>query len=442
MKRVNFYTRLIISYLEIDVILIAIIMMGMSFATKTRGIISVASEEIQNEVTGLIQRYEIYYAIAFLISAAIMTAIAIYFGNTIRKTMKMLSEAADELAKGNTNVVLEKKTEDEFGVLIDKFKVVTENRKKDAMLLEEVSNGNLTIRPVPRSEEDLLGNSLKKMVAKSRNALSHISEAANQVLISASEVSGASDALARGSTEQASAIEQITASMDDIAEKTKMNAKEATCAASMMEETMSAVKEGNAKMQEMMQAMSDINHSSESISKIIKVIDDIAFQTNILALNAAVEAARAGDAGKGFAVVAEEVRNLAAKSATAASETAELIETSIRTVATGTSIADTTAKSLDKVTGDVQRGAEIVANIAESSTYQASAIEQIDTAITQVSMVVQTNSATSEECAAASEELSAQARRMKELLSVYKLGGRINREAEDEENELIIALDH
>ena len=193
-------------------------------------------------------------------------------------------------------------------------------------------------------------------------------------------------------------------------------------ASELVAQAIEEVKRGNAQMQDMMTAMQEINESSESISKIIKVIDDIAFQTNILALNAAVEAARAGDAGKGFAVVAEEVRNLAAKSASAASETAELIEDSIHKVEAGSSIADETAKALEMITAAVKESETIIRNIAEASNYQATAIAQIDQAIEQVSQVVQTNSATSEECAAASVELSNQANRMRELLSVYKLG--------------------
>ena len=264
----------------------------------------------------------------------------------------------------------------------------------------------------------------------------------------ASQVASASEALAQGSTEQASAIEQITASINDIAKKTKTNAGEANQASQLIEEAISDVEKGNAQMQDMVVAMQDINKSSESISKIIKVIDDIAFQTNILALNAAVEAARAGEAGKGFAVVAEEVRSLAAKSSAAAAETAEMIEDSIVKVTAGSKIADETAKALAAISNIVKESETIILDIAEASNYQATAIEQIDQAIEQVSQVVQNNSATSEECAAASVELANQANKMRELLSVYELGDQstiaasanIDYQSLADKNERIISL--
>lgn len=388
-----------------------------------------------------------------IISIAVILWVAFILIRQIRMSVEELSNAAKQIAKGRVDIQIKKYSNDELGQLVDEYEKVIQNIKNQAHIAEEVSNGNLTITVTPASSEDLLGNSLKKLVEDNYHALSNISESGTQVTISSSQVASASQALAQGSTQQASAIQQITASIDEIAEKTKENAEQANSAASLIEQAIEDVKHGNMRMKDMTDAMQAINQSSESISKIIKTIDDIAFQTNILALNAAVEAARAGEAGKGFAVVAEEVRSLAAKSAAAAAETAELIEDSITKVSTGSQIAEETADALETITDVVKKSEGIINGIADSSNYQATAVAQIEQAISQVSQVVQTNSATSEQCAAASEELSNQAAKMRDMLSIYNLGaGRqstsqgydyrsVETDSSDDRNEPVISLE-
>lgn len=363
------------------------------------------------------------FSFALVVLSVLITVIlSVSLIKAIKKSVMQLARAAKEIAAGRVDVQMVKYHNDEFGELVDEYTHVINNIKYQAGIAEEVANGNLTVKVNVKSSDDVLTSALKKLVDDNLHALTNISDAGSQVTISSSQVASASQALAQGSTEQASAIEEITASIDEIAEKTKKNAEEANQAAGLVVQAIKDVKHGNEQMHEMMAAMQEINKASESISKIIKTIDDIAFQTNILALNAAVEAARAGEAGKGFAVVAEEVRSLAAKSASAAAETAELIEDSINKVDSGSKIADDTAKALEAITNVVQQSEVIINGIAESSNYQATAVAQIEQAISQVSQVVQTNSATSEQCAAASEELSNQASRMREMLSIYNLG--------------------
>ena len=369
-----------------------------------------------------INNYNIYCLVMIIFMGSVFTAFGVSILGSIKKGFNEVKSVTHALTDGNTDIDIKYNKNDEFGDLLRDYQRLIDNTKSQAELAEAVAGGNLTVQITPRSEHDVLGLALKDMVEKNRNALSNINESAYQVMTSSSQVASASEALAQGSTEQASAIEEITSSITDIADKTKNNAQQATEAATLMNNAITYVNQGNEQMKGMVSAMEDINKSSESISKIIKVIDDIAFQTNILALNAAVEAARAGDAGKGFAVVAEEVRNLAAKSAAAASETAELIEDSIQKVEAGSKIADDTANALQTITDGVSRSEKIVHDIAEASNYQATAVAQINQAINQVSQVVQTNSSTSEECAAASEELSNQAVHMREMISIYNLG--------------------
>ncbi|AFA48333.1 methyl-accepting chemotaxis protein [Acetobacterium woodii] len=289
--------------------------------------------------------------------------------------------------------------------------------------LEEMGKGNLNLT----IDSDYLGDfqaikiALNSITATLSDTMSEITEAANQVDAGARQISDGGQALSQGTTEQASAIEQLNASIEEVAGETKKNATNANEANERALEVRNNAEIGNTQMNKMISAMSEINESSHNISKIIKVIDDIAFQTNILALNAAVEAARAGQHGKGFAVVAEEVRSLAARSAEAAKETTSLIEGSIESVDTGTKIADDTAESLKEILREIEKVTGLVGNIAQASNDQATEIAQITQGIEQVSTVVQTNSATAEESAAASEELSGQAEMLKQMVSTFRL---------------------
>ena len=264
-------------------------------------------------------------------------------------------------------------------------------------------------------------NSLNLLIYSFNKVLLDMNTAAEQVAAGSRQVSDGSQALSMGTTTQAGSIQELTASLTELASQTRKNADNAGEANKLSILTKDNAVAGNARMKDMQKAMEEINTSSKNISRIIKVIDDIAFQTNILALNAAVEAARAGQHGKGFAVVAEEVRNLAARSASAAQETTALIEGSIRKVALGTNIADETATALDRIMGDIGKTSVLVADIAKASNEQATGIAQINTGIEQVSQVVQANSATAEQSAAASEELAGQSDNLKQMINGFKI---------------------
>ena len=290
-------------------------------------------------------------------------------------------------------------------------------------VLEQMSKGNLAVDVTGVYPGDFapIKTALLHIIDALNGIFTSVHNAADQVAASATQVADSSMMLSQGATEQASAMEELNASFDEVSTQTSHSASYAEQANILADLAKKGANQGNVHMDEMLEAMTAIGVSSEDISRIIKVIDDIAFQTNILALNAAVEAARAGQHGKGFAVVADEVRILAARSAQAAKETTDMIQNSIDKVTDGTRIANETANALREIVDTVDQVALLISDIAQTSGEQAENITQITQGMTQVTQVIQTNAATSEEEAASSEELSGQAALLKAQVGHYQL---------------------
>jgi methyl-accepting chemotaxis protein len=249
-----------------------------------------------------------------------------------------------------------------------------------------------------------------------RDLAVNLDQGAAQTASAARQVSAASQTLSSGASEQAASVEETSASLEEISSMIRSTADNAEKAKSLAAEAHAVAQAGSRTMIEMNQAMAAIDTSSAEVAKIVKNIDEIAFQTNILALNAAVEAARAGEAGAGFAVVADEVRSLAQRSAAAAKETADKIEAAIASSRKGSLSCAKVGESLAQIAGKVSSTDSLVGEIATAAREQAQGIEQINTAITQMDQVTQSNSASAEESASAAEELDAQAASLKDMV--------------------------
>lgn len=288
--------------------------------------------------------------------------------------------------------------------------------------LAEIADGNFMI-PV---DEDYKGDfvqiseSFRIIIKSLSDAMRDIDENAESVQKGAMDLAGASQMLAEGATDQASAVEELTATMTDISEKIHVNAENAEKARVIVTTMNDQVVESNEHMRRSTEAMEKIREASDKIAEIIGSIEEIASQTNLLALNASIEAARAGEAGKGFAVVATQVGTLSEQSTEAAKNTKVLIQNAIAAVDEGTKLADSTAESLLLVVDNAKIVREAIDEIAVASDTQAEATAQITLGINQIAGVVENNSATSEESAAASQELSSQADSLKDLVGRFR----------------------
>ncbi len=379
------------------------------------------------EITNIV----VIVAIISLLAIGAGVFFAIYITRMLRKGINEMSDAAVEMSKGNFDVSVKYRSKDEIGqmgVAIEGLAGTTKAVISDLRyMLDEIAEGNLDVKS--RRPELYVGifsdvkNAVGSFTEKLNETMKHINVVAEQVATGADQVSAGAQTLSQGATEQASSIEELSATIAVITEMINANANKANEANEQTSLAGSQLSDANDKMTDVVAAMDEIKDSSAKIEEIIKTIEDIAFQTNILALNAAIEAARAGAAGKGFAVVADEVRNLAGKSQQAVQNTADLINASMQAVQRGNTLVSDVAEDMRVVAESAGRVAELNTDIAADSREAADAVIQVSTGIDQISNVVQTNSATSEQSAAASIELSGQAQSLKELIDEFTFIG-------------------
>lgn len=367
-----------------------------------------------------------------IIGGSIMTAkrIGAKIADQIEKPVADLAERLKKFAQGDLDSPFpEQNNEDEIAFMNDVAKEMAANLNliiSDlSRLMSLMADGNFAIST--EIEDKYVGKfvelleSIRNMNRKMDSTLRHVEESAEQVTAGSENLAQSAQDLAEGATEQAGAVEQLQATMSTITEQVADTVNNLNDTSRKAESYAKSADSSKTDMRELMEAMQRISETSKKIENIISDIESIASQTNLLSLNAAIEAARAGEAGKGFAVVAEQIRMLADESAKSAVDTRTLIEGALNEIEEGNQVAQKAADSMETVVQGINDISDTSKMLSENSNQQIAALREAEKGIEQISEVVQSNSAASEECSATSEELSAQAEAMNEMTAQFVL---------------------
>jgi len=303
------------------------------------------------------------------------------------------------------------------------LQAVVDPIRESTRVIQGLADGDLTqtMTGEYQGEFAVLRDALNDSMTKLQSMVGEITQSAGSISSGAGEISQGNTDLSQRTEEQASSIEETASTMEEMTSVVKQNADNARQANQLASGARQQAEKGGEVVSKAITAMSEINASSKKIEDIISVIDEIAFQTNLLALNAAVEAARAGEQGRGFAVVAGEVRSLAQRSAAAAKEIKGLIKDSVGKVDEGSRLVDESGTTLEEIVVASKKVSDIIAEIAAAGQEQATGIDQINKAITQLESVTQQNAALVEEAAAASESMANQSVGLQQLVGQFTI---------------------
>lgn len=356
-----------------------------------------------------------------------LISLVLYVLKQVVRPILTITEKARPLQEGTLKLDLEYDANDEIGdlarTLRDSMEKIRQYVEEINRMMYQVSTGDFNVAcSVPFIGDFYsIEKSMESFTRSLSEAIANINRAEDNVFGHAEHLSGGAQLLAQGAIDQAAAVEELYATLDELSNSAKQNIETAANVKESAQLTREQVSLSSREMEQLVAAMADISDASKEIGRIISTIEDIAFKTNILSLNAAVEATRAGEAGRGFTVVSSEVRNLAARSNEAAQATRELIGNSVRAAEKGNQIVERVSETLQKTLELVQESNDAISVITDAVHAEAIAISQVTEGLGQISAVVETNTASSEESATVSTELFEQVRVLQEQTNRFQL---------------------
>ena len=380
----------------------------------------VGVDVVMDGTINTVLKFGIMTLIIVIVSTVIFAILSVvYIRRSVKNPIVAVTRAAEKLAIGDTNVELAFDSEDEIGVLATAFDTMAKSTNEQIDVFKKISEGNLSVNVVPRSEKDELGFAIGNTLSNIQMMVELFNRSSESLSESAKAINEDSVLFAKDAANENIAVEGIADSISHITEKAQENSDKASQAQTLIGEMEVKAKQGNAQIELVEATVSEIQKSFDEINTIVDNIEGIAFQTNILALNASVEAARAGQLGKGFGVVADEVGLLASKSSESVKNTGVIIEKARSSVQRGVKVAKETAEVFDELSAKIRQGGELMNSIASASAMQGNEIVNINEDIESVSNMIKRTAKAAEGSTKISEKLSDDAKQLSVILEHY-----------------------